>query len=279
MYECYWQLDSKPFENSSDTRFYYPSESHQGALLKLRYAVENRRGAALLSGASGLGKTLLIQALLRQLPETYSPVVRVVFPQMPPDQLLAYLADEISGERTGQTPTIQQSVQRIEQFLAHNVQARRHAVIVIDEAHLLEDVRSLETVRLLLNFEQSAQTPLTLLLVGQPSLLPTLDRTPELDERLSVKCLIRRLTLDETASYVNHRLHAAGAKRTIFTDEAVESLHHASQGVARQMNRLGDLALLIGFAEERAQIGVEQIEKVAEELLSSHRGAIGSPTS
>src|SRR5262245_64566039 len=50
MYENHWQLERRPFENNnSDVRFYYPGESHQGALLKLRYAVENRRPAALLS--------------------------------------------------------------------------------------------------------------------------------------------------------------------------------------------------------------------------------------
>ena len=67
MYESYWELEAKPFESTSDTRFYYPGESHQGALLKLRYAVESRRSAALLSGAAGLGKTMLIQTLAKQL--------------------------------------------------------------------------------------------------------------------------------------------------------------------------------------------------------------------
>ena len=36
MYESYWQLGQKPFENCCDPRFYYPGESHQAALLKLR---------------------------------------------------------------------------------------------------------------------------------------------------------------------------------------------------------------------------------------------------
>ena len=58
MYETYWRLKQKPFENAADPRFYYPGESHQAALLRLRYAVENRRGAALLAGPSGSGKTL-----------------------------------------------------------------------------------------------------------------------------------------------------------------------------------------------------------------------------
>ena len=67
MYESYWKLNQKPFENCSDPRFYYPGESHQAALLKLRYAIENRRGGALLAGPCGSGKTLLV-GMLRDSP-------------------------------------------------------------------------------------------------------------------------------------------------------------------------------------------------------------------
>jgi general secretion pathway protein A len=268
MYESHWQLDAKPFENTSDRRFYYPGETYHGALLKLRYAVENRRGAALLTGAAGLGKTMLAQLLAQQLPETYSPVAHLVYPQMPSDQLLAYLAEEMTKRRSDATPAIQQSLRRLASALADNVKAQRHAVVIIDEAQLLAEADLLETVRLLLNFEQSSQPAWTLLLVGQPSLLPTLDRMPELDERLAVKCLLRTFSLDETISYINHRLSAAGAQRSIFDDAAMETIHHLSHGVPRRINRLGDLALLIGYAEERSDIGAVQIEAVAEELVA-----------
>ena len=73
MYKTYWQLNARPFENCIDAQFYYPSEVHQGALLKLRYAVESQRGAALLTGTSGSGKTLLVNTLKRQLDERFSP--------------------------------------------------------------------------------------------------------------------------------------------------------------------------------------------------------------
>jgi general secretion pathway protein A len=58
MYLDYWQLAKKPFEPGSDRGVFYPCEAHEAALLKLRYAVENRRGAALLAGPAGAGKTM-----------------------------------------------------------------------------------------------------------------------------------------------------------------------------------------------------------------------------
>src|SRR5438094_8112061 len=98
MYQSYWQLDSRPFEHASDERFYYGAESQRGALLKLRYVLENRRGAAVLAGESGLGKTLLIQKLLSDLDGSFTPQVHLVFPQMPADQVLTYLADQLTGQ-------------------------------------------------------------------------------------------------------------------------------------------------------------------------------------
>ncbi len=271
MYESYWKFNKKPFENVSDDRFYYPSETHQGALLKLRYAIESRRGAALLAGPSGSGKTLLVRALRKQLSETYSPLLHIVFPQMPAAELLRYIADGLgttSDAAAAGAAQVSDSVQRIERALADNASAGHHAVIVIDEAQLLAETGALETMRLLLNFETDAQPNLTLLLVGQTSLLPTIDRMGGLEERLGVKTLLRAFTAEETAAYVNHRLRAAGSTDTIFQSETVDVIHALSHGIPRRINRLCDLALLVGFAEERTTISPDQIESVSEELIA-----------
>lgn len=269
MYENYWQIDRKPFDNSSDPAFYYPAEPHQGALLKLRYAVESRRGAALLAGPAGMGKTMLLQQMRQQLSDQFVPFAHLVFPQMPADQLLAFLASELgatSGHEPGQT--IDSTVQAVERFLVQNARQGRHAVVAVDEAHLLQEPEKLEVLRLLLNFEVDGHSAMTLLLVGQASLLPLLDRRPNLEQRVDVKCLLRLLTIEETVSYVNHRLTAAGARRAIFEDDALEALFHLTHGIPRQINRLCDLALLIGFAEELPAIGATQIESVCEELVT-----------
>lgn len=269
MYKAYWQLNARPFENCADPRFYYPSEVHQGALLKLRYAVENEREAALLTGMTGSGKSLLIHSLERQLADRFTPFVHLVFPQMSVSELLAYLAAEI-GAISGPYAAISvdESVRSLQNFLIENARRGCHAVIAIDEAQVLVDSGALETLRLLMNFEAASKPALTLLLVGQPSLLPALERMQGLEARLGVKCLLRPFNLEETVSYVTHRLTAAGATHEIFTSEALATLHQLTAGNPRRINRLCDLALLIGFAEEQVRINAPQIEAVCNELVT-----------
>lgn len=266
MYEAYWQLEEKPFDNTADIRFYYASADHQAALLKLRYAIESRHAAAALSGPSGVGKSLLLHSLSGQLPEFFAPITTVVFPQLAPDQFLGYLADRLAGPSDGPVSACR-AVQRIERFLGENAEAGRHAVILIDEAHLLAEGAALETIRLLTNLQHDGRPVATFILSGLPPLFSSLERMPELDERFSVKCFLPRLTPEETAQYIDHRLHAAGAVRALFDAEAVESIHALSHGSPRRINRLCDLALVIGYAEERPTIGRSQIEAVADELM------------
>jgi general secretion pathway protein A len=267
MYEAYWNLKCKPFDDSLTEEFYYPAETHQGALLKLRYAIEHRRGAAVLAASAGLGKTLLIRTLFDVLAADLQPKVHLVFPQMPHDQLTSFVAAEICGGTNGCT-TLDQAIRRLRDFLAENTAAGRHTVLAIDEAQLLVDIQSLQVMRLLLNFQSNKRPDLTLLLVAQPTFLAHLHRAQELDERIGVKCLLRPFSQSETDRYIHHRLTVAGAARRIFEPDAVVAVHEVARGIPRRINRICDLALLIGFAEERSTLGPEQIRAVAEELVA-----------
>ena len=65
MYERFWQLDRNPFDDDTDLRGFFPSETHQATLLKLRYLIENGKGAGLVAGGTGLGKSCLMQVLMQ----------------------------------------------------------------------------------------------------------------------------------------------------------------------------------------------------------------------
>jgi type II secretory pathway predicted ATPase ExeA len=273
MYQSYWQLEDRPFEHTRDARFHFAAESQRGAMLKLRYVLENRRGAALVAGESGLGKTLLVQTLLSELDDSFAPRVHLVFPQMPPDQLLTCLADQLTGQLSPLSATIDQSVRRIERLLLTNAQAGNHAIIAIDEAHLLPSAGSLETIRLLMNFQHEGRPAVTFLLAGQTSLVLAVRRQPALEERIAVTCVLTRLSAAETGQYIPHRLAAAGAKRTIFEPSALETIHQLTHGIPRRINRLCDLALLVGYGEELPTITGQHIESIHQELIGTAAAA------
>lgn len=271
MYVEHWGLLTKPFEPAleADT-FVYQSESFSGAFSKLRYAIDEGRAMAALAGPSGVGKTLLVRWLAESLNAERRPVTHLVFPQMSHRDLVAYLAAKLAGDEGDEpsTGSVDESVRRLEAIAEQNLEHDRTPLVVIDEAQVLEDSGALETLRLMSNFGKADKPAFTVLLVGQMGLLSSVARQPTLDERLAVKTLLRGFSAEETAEYLDHRLAAAGGAPGIFTRDAIQKLHAHTDGVARRINRLADLALVVGFAERADQIGADQIDSIHHELIA-----------
>ncbi len=271
MYESYWQLKQGPFDHETDAGFFHRSDTHQAALLKLRYLVENHKGIGVLAGAGGTGKTYITQILAEQLGATHGPFVHLVFPQMSASELLAYLAVELGADasRVGGELGLDRTLRELEQRLVALGEAHRSPVLIVDEAHLIDDLQVFQSLRLLMNFAQQKHVPLTLILCGQPELLCTVRRIGQLEERLAVNCVLRPLTEDETSGYVTHRLQAAGCRRRIFQADALQALFELSAGIPRRINRICDLALLVGYADELRTLSASHIEAVCEELTTA----------
>ena len=118
------------------------------------------RSGALLVGAPGLGKTLLIRTLARQLPAKEFPFVQLLFPQLAPSELVAYITEELTGVQPLGTPT-DRYLRRLQGHLAEIAREGKHLVLVFEEAHLLRESSNLETIRLLMNFEHQAVPAMT----------------------------------------------------------------------------------------------------------------------
>ncbi len=151
MYEGYWQFSAKPFENQFHDSFYYPSESHQAALLKLRYSLENGRSVAALCGPTGIGKSFILHQLRQQLPEFINRVITVSYSALPPEQLISYIAHSLEPDSDRAVHGLASAVQCVEQSFKKNHKEGGKTLIVIDEAEWLDGFGSLETLRLILN--------------------------------------------------------------------------------------------------------------------------------
>jgi type II secretory pathway predicted ATPase ExeA len=267
MYEAHWQLDEPPFDDRLDARFYWPSASHHGAILKLRYVVETAKPLGLLVGEHGLGKSFLTHVVEAQLANPAVHFVRLTFPTLAPDEVLRYLATELGALATSDPVESPADIvlTRLQAKLRSLAAAGEQVVLVVDEAHLLESAHLLR-LQLLLNV--AAETNFSLLLVGRSDLLPKVRRVQSLDARVAVRTTVEPLSPEETGQYLTHRLQTAGCTVPLFNPAAVRAVWELSRGVPRRLNQLCDLALLVGFADGRDQLTRVEVTAAAEELCA-----------
>ena len=258
MYEAHFGLSPRPFGDLPRSLPGVGLPSRDAAIRRLRFGIEHGRGPALLFGPSGSGKTRLAFDLAAEIG---LPTAHLSFPSMPATDLLAFLADELHAP-PGE-PGMAGSVRRIGVALREATLQGRRTLLIVDEAHLIDDPASFETLRLLLNFSTEGPPDLSLLIVGGPEVL--LQIPPALSDRLTARAMIGPLNREESALYVEGRLARAGASGPIFGRDALVSLHVTADGLPRRLNRLADLALLIAYAEGRLTVDERTIEVAADE--------------
>ena len=269
MYEQYWRLTKKPFENTPDPEFLYRSSEHEEALARLLYTIKERKGAAVLTGVFGCGKTVLGQALLRELSEDKYKIAFINYPLLSHLEFLLAVAKSLGSQDlpTKKTEVLTNLVlDSLNNILLNNYREGKDPVIIIDEAHIIEDAQIFESLRLFLNFQLSDRFLLTLILFGQPELREKIEANKQLEQRIAIKCHLANFNLKDTSNYIIHRLKIAGRDEPIFTEKAVEYTYEHTGGIPRRINRLCDICLLSGFVKNLNQIDESIVSEEARGL-------------
>jgi general secretion pathway protein A len=275
MYEEYYGFVQPPFSLTPDPRFLYRSESHDVALQQVWQAIRRKEGFIVLTGDIGTGKTTLCRTILEQFdPTTFTALVLNPFlsvEELLRDVLVSYGVASRDSLRTGRlgSASKHELVRALHDFLLSLVPIHGSAVLIIDEAqHLSPDV--LEEIRVLSNLETTEHKLLQILLVGQLNLLDVLRdaRLRQLDQRISIKCLLRPLTREETEAYITHRLWVAkGSTPVSFTPTAIDRVQSLSGGVPRMINLVCDRALMIGCDKHA--------DRITDDIIDAAGAALG----
>jgi general secretion pathway protein A len=252
MYEAYWGLTEPPFDNSPNPKFLYLSPEHEEALVRLMYAVRNRKGCGMLTGEYGCGKTTLSRALIQRLEAERYEIGLLTNPSWTSVEFLSEILYQLGVENTETRKP--QLLHRLNEVFFTNYREGRESVIIVDEAQLVSDDAVFEELRLLMNFQTDDRFLVTILLIGSPELTAKVRRLKHLDQRIAIRYHLNTLDDTHTARYISHRLTMAGQTRQIFTDEAVKLVFDFTRGTPREINNLCDIALLVGYGKKVSQI-------------------------
>lgn len=260
MYESYWNLKCKPFENVPDPNFFYKSEMHEEAYIRLLYAIRNNKGAAMLSGEYGCGKTMLIRLLLAELVKEKYEIALINNPIFNSKELFQEILFEFGEEEVKHGDNLYRELGRL---LYKNFEQGKKNIIVIDEAQLIKDEMVFEALRLLLNYQLQDHNLVNLILAGQPEIREKMMSLPQFEQRLAIKFHLYPFDLDDTRNYISHRLRVAGGNEEIFTAGAIEEIYKRTMGSPRRINNLCDLCLFYGFRKNKNKLDRSEVVAVS----------------
>jgi type II secretory pathway predicted ATPase ExeA len=258
----HWGLTRAPFRGMPAVQQLYPTSSLTEALARIDYLVEGRRRVGLLMGDSGVGKSLTLKAATRQLERQGHSVVLVDATAVSARELIWQVACGLGAAPTDDVD-LTKLWRLVSDRVVENRMQQKHTVLLIDEAgHAGPDVLA-QCVRLA-RLDASSAARWTMVLAAQLRQATRWNAT--LRDLVDLRIELLPWTAEDTIGYVQMSLLEAGRMEPVFDDDALVALNNLAQGVARDVARLADFALLAGAAARRPTVDAITVETAHEEI-------------
>ena len=262
MYQSYWGLGQAPFRGNLDPRFFHQGPTHEEALARLQFLVEEHRTLGLLLGEAGTGKSLILEIFARSLGRVGRQSAKLSLAGLDPHGFLWQLAGQLGIESASTAATFALT-RAVTDHIAANRYQQRATILLLDDADTARPEVS-DQIVWLAQLDTSRDARLTIVLAVQPERLYKLDT--RLLELADLRIDLEGWDADDTAEFVKQALAKAGRTTPIFSEAALVRLHELTGGVPRRIKQLADLALLAGAGGNMAQIEPSTIDSVYQEL-------------
>jgi len=264
-YTTFFELKDRPFRLSPDTEYFFPSEVHKEIMRHLLYSINTEEGFVEIIGEPGIGKTITLRSLIKQIGEEVL-ISIIVNPTISPNELLKAVALDFGVKQQDMENQSGEHILRLIQIrLMYLSEKGSVAVIVIDEAQNLND-KALEQVCLISNIEIDQKKAVKVILVGQLELGKNLQR-PELlkiYQRITIRARLAPLSLNDTYLYIQHRIRVAGGtefRQPKFPKKVIKQIYYYSNGLPRIINIICERCLMAAFNDKKKRIKSSHVKQ------------------
>jgi len=236
----------EPFSTSPDPAFFYLTKEHDMALTNILIELHLKRGLSVVFGDVGTGKTSLSRMLVQELKRRGNMLFHIILNPVFQNekQFLTSLIRNYNVDTTLNVDLTNSDILELrdafERFLIQKtLEEKQTVILIIDEAQKL-DFETLETLRLLLNFETNEYKLLQLVILGQVELYPKIVDMSNFMDRISFKYTLNPLDVQETKELISYRIKTAGydSHLELFLDEAVSVIYNYTRGYPRKITKL-----------------------------------------
>lgn len=259
----FFNLKEKPFVLLPNPRFFYMSEAYLETKSKLLYFLKDKSASLYLFGPIGTGKSSLLRLIANEIDADKQTLAKyIISPNLKTsNQMLRLICDEF-GVKTERAYGA--SLKNFEKFLIKKAKEGITPLLLIDEGQNLT-YDELKLVHYLLNYVSNEKVLLMIVLVGQPELGERISRFPSLRSRM-ISSSISEMTREDAEQMIRFRWQVAGVSENPFLPESYDEIYRLTKGNPREIVKLCNAALLIGFLKKQRKIGPEIIKKASKEL-------------
>jgi len=244
----------------------YLDDIRKEALDKLFLFLEYR-GFAVVTGGNGCGKTMLLDHLCKTLNPNSCKIIYIPFAFFNETDMLSAICHGLDIGNAYR-----------KEIMIHHIQNRIHEIhptnpiLVLDEIQQINQ-QTLETVRLLCNFQFDSKHHFSLIMSGADSFLERLRRqvNESLRQRITLFINLKPLSRNETDGYLSHYINAAGAHQQVFEDQAVAQIHDAANGIPRVINNIALSSLHLASLDQSTTVELNHVHQAMKSTLIPQR--------
>ena len=265
---------SSPLHGHLDPASFHPSPSHEEALARLHYLVEQHLRIGVVLGEAGSGKSLLLAKLASDLRTSGRKVVHFSLLGMEVGEALREVAVQLqlSPVTTETTASLWRAVS---DRLKEHKYLKQDTVVLLDDADEA-DPETLNAVCRLSELDASEAARLTLVVASQSHALTRLPA--RLLQRAALRIDVEPWEQQDTLEFLTHAVEQLRAMdesemaddevvpEAVFSEDAVARLHALSGGLPRRVGQLAQWSLLAGAGMGLTQVDEDTVVSAAEEL-------------
>lgn len=240
--QAHFALTGVPFRKNMFAADMFDSRGQRDLLHALVLWMEIR-GICLVTGPSGVGKSITLRRFIQDLDAARYRVVYL------PNMRTTETGFLRSLNRALDLPMRAHNADLFDQahshLTAHGADQGPHPLLVLDDA---EGIRPalLDILRRLTSYALDAEDRFSLLISGTDELLRGL-RDHALEPfvtRIGFASSLKPFSLEDTRNYVAFHIARSGGRDRLFSDDAIKRIFLASQGIPRKINQIGVHALI-----------------------------------
>ncbi len=224
-------------------------------------------GPVVVLGGAGLGKSLLGEVIAGELGSRFD-IVRLHAARLCSRRaLLQSILFELQMPYRGLSEgELRLSI--LDRLEPSQSNAPDGVLLLVDEAHTLP-AKLLDELRLINNFNRNHQPRTRLVLLGNMRLEDTFTdpQMESFNQRLAARCYLQPMNRRDTYAFIQHQLSVAGlAPTTIITNDGLDAIYLASEGVPRLANQLMDHAIILAITNNQCPISAALIQEAWADL-------------